>query len=427
LTTGGKVESSTRTLIKCALERLEFSIKGQPLAGGGASTVLSVIPDGTMVKKGEILCELDASDYEEMLRLQKMTVERARADHRQAELDLEVARLAVTEYRDGILVEANKELAGLIALGETSWQRADDRLKWTRRMLEKGYVPKSQLSTEEVNERRAAFQWKQSRNEHQVLQRYSAPRVLRTLEGQVLGAEATLYYQDRRLSRQIDRQKMLERQVKNCVIRAPHDGFVIYANDERKQINIEPGIVVRQNQDLFYLPDMAHMEALAMVHESMADRVRPGMHAWVRLEGLPDQRLEGHVTSVAQLPSQDFFNEVRYFYTGVALDTLPEGIKPGMTAEVQITTDVRRDVLTIPTEALAIEEGEEVCYVAHEDRVERRAIKVGPSSHGEFEVTEGLDEGEQVVLNPAQFDDGLETISSFDTDFSAPVAESNTD
>jgi HlyD family secretion protein len=366
-----------------------------------------------MVRKGEVLCELDASDYEEMLRLQKMTVERARADHRQAELELEVARMAVTEFKDGILVEANKELAGQIALGETSWQRAEDRLKWTRRMLDKGYVPISQLSTEEVNERRAAFLLKQSKNELFVFQRYSAPRALRTLEGQELGAEATLLYQDRNLARQIERQKMLERQVENCVIRAPHDGFVIYARDDRKPINIEPGLVVRQMQKLFYLPDLSHMEVMAMVHESMATRVRPGMPARVRIEGLPDQVLEGHVTSVAQLPSQNFFNEVRYFYTAVELDKVPDGLKPDMSAEVEIDTDLRHDVLTIPTEALSIEEGEEICYVAGESGVERRAIKVGPSNHDEFEVTEGLEEGEMVVLNPAQFDDELETLSSF--------------
>jgi HlyD family secretion protein len=421
--TGGKVESAKRTLIECALERLEFSIKGQPLSGGGASTVLSVIPDGSTVEKGDILCELDASDYEEMLRLQKMTVERARADHRQAELDLEVARMAVTEFKDGVLVESMKELSGQIALGEATWQKAADRLKWVRRMLEKGYVPVSQVSSEELNERRSLFQLNQSRRQYEVFQRYSAPRVIRYLDGQVLGCEALLHYQDRRLARQIERQQMLERQVANCTIRAPHDGFVIYAKDERNPLNIEPGMVVRQMQKLFYLPDLARMQALAMVHESMASRVRPGMRARVRVEGLPDHVMEGQVTSIAQLPTANLFNDVRYFYTQIALDSVPEGLKPGMTAEVEIATGARVDVLTIPSEAVAIEEGEEVCYIAHEDRVERRSITVGESSRGECEVTEGLDEGERVVLNPASFDEEVETLSPFDPPSTSSDAE----
>ncbi len=75
LTSAGRIDSAERTLIECELERLEFGIKGQAVGGGGASTILTVIDEGTEVKKGEILCELDASDYEEMLRLQMMTVE----------------------------------------------------------------------------------------------------------------------------------------------------------------------------------------------------------------------------------------------------------------------------------------------------------------------------------------------------------------
>jgi HlyD family secretion protein len=430
LTSGAKVESAKRTLIECELEMLEFGVSGQRVAGGGASTILDIIPDGSRVKEGDVLCVLDSSDYEEMLRIQVMTVERARADHRQAELDLDVARMAVREFKEGTLAEALKELAGLIALGETTWERASDRLKWARRMLEKGYVPLSQIGTEEINERRAAFQLKQSRTERDVFEHYTAPRVLRALECQVFAAEAMLRYQDRRLARYIERQALLEKMVAHCTIRAPHDGFVIYANDPWRQIRIEPGITVRQNQDLFYLPDLSRMVAQAMVHESVADRVQPGMRARVRIEALPNYVLEGHVTSVARLPTQDMFNEVRYFTTEVALDNVPNDLRPGMTAEVEIATDRRLDVLAIPVQALAIEEGREVCYVAHDDRVERREIKVGETNQGLLEVTEGLDEGERVVLNPDSFNNEPETLSPFHSDDVAtsradaePVAE----
>jgi HlyD family secretion protein len=413
LTSGGRVESVKRTLIECELQRLEVGVRGQSMAGGGASTILTVVPDGATVKKGEVLCELDSSDYVEMLRQQKMTVERARADHRSAELDLEIARMGVKEFKEGIQDEALKELSGTIALGEANWRKSDDRLKWARRMLVKGYVPASQIGIEELNAKRAEFALKQSRSELELFTRYSAPRYLRTLESQVLSAELMFNYQVRRLQRQVDRQETIEEQVAACTIRAPHDGFVIYVKEDNRPPNIEPGMSVRQNQKLFYLPDLSQMEALAMVHESMANRVRPGMRAQVRIEGLPDELLEGHVTSVAQLPTQNFFNEVRYFYTSVALDSVPEGLKPGMTAEIVIATDRRTDVLTIPSEAVSLEEGQEVCYVAHDDSLERRPIKVGPSNEGEFEVTEGLDEGERVVLNPTHFDTEIERISSF--------------
>jgi HlyD family secretion protein len=422
LTTGGKVESKSRTKIEVELARVGVSVTGQGMTSGGVSTVLSVIPDGTKVREGDVLCELDASEYVELLRQQKMTVERVRADHRRAELILEVAEMAVKEFKEGLLAEAFKELESLIALGESTVRRSDDRLAWSKRMLEKGYLPASQVSAEEFNKSKAEFDLLKGRLELDVFRRFSAPRALRSLEGAVHAAEAGLNYQDRNLQRQIERQEMLESQVENCTIRAPHGGLIIYDFDDHKQIHIEEGMVVHQGQDLFYLPDLDQMEAMAMVHESVASMVRPGMRARVQLEGLPGRIIEGHVTSVAQLPTQNFFNEVRYFYTEVALDTkpLPEGLLPGMSAEIEISTEQRVDVVAIPIGALAFEEGREVCYVVQEDRIERRPIKVGQSTRGMLEVIDGLDEGEQIVLNPEQFDTDLESISQFRSEPDSP-------
>jgi len=168
--------------------------------------MITVIPDGTEVKQGEVLCTLDSSEYEELLRLQKITVERAQADHRQAELDLDVARMSVREFKEGTLVEALKELSGVIALGESGLVQSRDRLKWTRRMLEKGYYSAAQVANEEFNDRKANFQLQKSRTELDVFRRFTAPRVLKTLEGKVFGAEAMMNYQDQRLKRYIERE-----------------------------------------------------------------------------------------------------------------------------------------------------------------------------------------------------------------------------
>jgi HlyD family secretion protein len=413
LTVGGRVDTSERTVIECELERLELSVKGQAMTGGGASTILRVVPDGTQVKKGDILCELDASDYVEMLRQQKMTVKRAEADHRQAELNLDVARMAVDEFKEGTMREAVKELKGLIALNESAWERARDRLAWAQRMLAKGYVPASQFSAERVNERRSAFQLQQSRTELALMQEFTAPRALRVLQADVLTAEALLNYQDRRLQLHRDRQAMLELQVARCTIRAPHDGFIIYANEDQRAIRIEEGMVVHQKQDLFYLPNLSKMVATTLVHESVANRVKAGMRARVRVEGVPGQVLDGHVAAVSQLPTQNYLNDVRYFYAEVTFDEIPPGLLPGMTAEVEIATQERQDVLTIPMAGLAVEEGEDYCYVLGEGGIERREIEIGQATADLLEVTQGLEEGEQVVINPVAFDSQLETLSPF--------------
>ena len=75
-----------------------------------------------------------------------------------------------------------------------------------------------------------------------------------------------------------------------------------------------------------------------------------------------------------------------------------------MTAEVEFDVDRRLDVLAVPTEAVAVEDGRDICYVAGADGLERRPVTLGRSTRDLLEVTGGLAEGEQVVLNPSKIE-----------------------
>ncbi len=353
-----------------------------------------------MVHRGDVLAVLDSSEYEELLRQQKITVERSRADHRQAELEYQITLLAVQEFREGTMAEATKDFERSVALAESDLLRCQDRLDWVRKMKKKGYVPAAQVTNEEFNHARAEFDLGEERAAYRLFSRWTAPHQLRILENNILAAEATLKYQTSRLNRNLERLAKLEKGVQNCTIRAPHDGFVIYANDQRREIRIEEGMYVRQKQDLMYLPDLNQMEVVANLHESIVPEVAKGMRASVVVEGMPGRKLEGHVTEIASIPTFNWRTDVRYFDGKVKLDSPPKGILPGMTANVEISLSRREHVLAVPIEAVTEEDGREVCYVAHEDGLERREVKLGESTQSYLEISEGLHEGEQVVLKP---------------------------
>ncbi len=212
------------------------------------------------------------------------------------------------------------------------------------------------------------------------------------------------------MTRQTERLNHYKKMVDLCTIRAPHDGFLIYATDpnHRGAQPIETGQTVRQAQKLFFLPDLAHMEVVGYLHESVAHRVHEGMRARARIEGLANRTLEGEVVSVAPLPTTAgnwISDEVKYFVSVVKLDSVPQGIRPGMTAEIEFDVERRPDVLAVPSEAIALEQGHNVCYVAGVDGLERRPVTLGRSTRDFLEVTQGLTEGEQVVLRPEKIDD----------------------
>ncbi|WP_406699636.1 HlyD family efflux transporter periplasmic adaptor subunit [Singulisphaera sp. Ch08] len=405
VTASGTVGSSNQTNIECELQSLSAGVRGMSMGTSGASTILSVAPAGTLVKKDQVLCELDSSAYVELVRQQQMTVERARADHLQTKLDYEVAEMAITQYREGILIQTQKSLHGQISLAKADLERTADRLAWSRRMHQKGYASIGQVSNDEVTLSRQTFNLEQSLLGLKIYERYEVPGTLRQLENRVLSTKRNYDYQTIRLNRHVDSLAQFERQVERCTIRAPHDGFLIYANDPYRNLVIEAGLDVRQNQTLFYLPDLANMEVKALLHESIVQKVRDGMRSKVRIEGLPNHQLEGHVVSVAALPTRNFFSEVTYYVGQIKLDNVPRGLLPGMSAQVEISTVHRPDVLTIPSQAMTVEDGMDVCYVTDGNNgLERREVKLGQASHDRLEVTEGLSEGEQVVLDPSSID-----------------------
>ncbi len=402
LVASGRVESAKRTLIRCELENVAVGVRGQRLVAGGASTLLRVIPDGTIVRRGEVLAVLDSSDYEELVRVQRMTVERAKADQLQAQLDHEIAKLAVLEFREGTMLETIEDFQGRITLARSDLERTTDRMNWSRSMKQKGYVSISTVRSDEFARARAEETLKQEESAFELFRKYTAPKTLRELEGAVLGTEVTLSYQQLRCQRHIARLTMLEKQVEACTIRAPHDGFVIHANDTRRQVYIEEGMPVHQKQPLFYLPDLEEMEIVAQLHESIVSEVRPGMHATVELETFPDRELAGLVQTVSPLPTLEWRTDVRYFDAIVKIAKSTPGLRPGMTAQVEIAMPSRQNVLAVPTEAVASDDGQDVCFVVHEDGLERRQVKLGQVTREMTEVTDGLREGEQIVLNPKQ-------------------------
>ena len=400
----GHVESAKKTIIECQLENIVVGVRGQRLTAAGASVLLTVIPEGSVVKRGDVLAVLDSSDYEELLRLQQITLERARADKLQADLNVEIARLAVREFKEGTVRETNQDFEGKIFLARSDLERAVDRLNWSRRMSEKGYVPPAVVSSDKFRADQMELALRQQESAYAVFKKYTGPKTVQELEGAEQGARSTLAYQGMRLERQLDRLTTLEKQVERCTIRAPHDGFVIYANNADREIVIEPGIPVRERQPLFYLPDLDDMEVVAMLHESIVDQVGPGMRATVYVEGLSDRRIEGHITKVATMPLMNWRTDVRYFEGIVRLENVPSGLRPGMSAEVKIALPRVEHVLAVPSEAVRFENGHDFCFVVNEDGLERREVKLGQVTSDLSEVTEGLEEGEQVVINPPKQD-----------------------
>jgi len=151
------------------------------------------------------------------------------------------------------------------------------------------------------------------------------------------------------------------------------------------------------------MPDLSKMQVKVGIHESIVDRIKPGQATRVTL---PDKTLDGKVSSVASVarPAGWWTGNVVKYDTIIELPSV-EGLKPGMSAEVEVIMDQYTDVLTIPVAAVLETAEGDFCWVKTPEGVKRRTLQLGDTDDSFIVVKAGLKEGEAVVLNPLAFID----------------------
>jgi multidrug resistance efflux pump len=441
----GALESADNRDVYC---RVKSGAKNSTVA----TTIKSVIDDGSRVTKDQLLVELDDSGLIEQLRTEKVALDQAESAKIQAEeqykitvsqnesdiqtarVNLELAKIDLQKYQEGDFPQSLKDVNGRIKTAESDVEQQRDRTAWSHRMLKKGYQTVSQTQSEEsklesleialakVNEEKRVLIDPQfglkKRTETAFRNTVAvAQRALETVIGQARAKEVQAKT-DRETKRslydqEVDKVKDINEEIKKCKIYSPQDGMVVYFIPEQarfgggsQQSIVAQGEPVREGQKLMQIPDLKHMLVNTKVHEAMVSRVHAGQPAVVRIDAFPDRVFAGHVDSVATISSQQDFwaPDVKVYTTKVAIDGEVEGLKPGMSAEVKITVgDPLEQVITVPVEAIvgsAEMREHRSCYVMTPAGPQARDVIIGISNERVAEIKEGLTEGEEVVLNP---------------------------
>ena len=381
----------------------------------GGSSILFIVEDGTRVEAGDLLVELDSSGIESQLDQQKIVVEKARASKIQAETDWEVAKISIKEYLEGIFKKDMQLCDGNITIAKENLSSAENSLEYTQRMMRKGYATQLQLESQAFAVERAKLDLAAAETDKEILVKFSKVKTLTDLEAKRDAAEAKMLSEQVTFKAEGDTLTDLEGQMDFCKIVAPQSGMVVYANQRsrwgQQGAQIEEGASVRERQSIIKLPDLTQMQVKVTVHESKVESLRRGMRANLKIQ---DRELQGTVVRIATQPEPGGFMSanIKEYATIVKIDGTPEDLKPGMTAAVEILVAKKDDVLTIPVQCI-VETGKKFyCWVQTEgNEVEKREVILGPSNDKVIEVKDGLNEGDQVLLNPrATQDDARDTV-----------------
>jgi multidrug resistance efflux pump len=342
----------------------------------GGATVLSIVPEGTLVKRGELLVRLDRSALEEAgaaaeielataqaalaaLRTSRESLQRQLAETKAAaELSGQVAaaeRSAQLE-RGGELDVQLKELDSQLNVQRERLRLVEARLKSSEPGAGADAVLELRLAAVEARETIAAVEARRSFvDKHKreqlrlslelahALARLDMERRSADLARQSAALEADMVRGDAALRDARRNREHLESQLARCDLFAPVDGMVVYPSVDARRggtsdFRIEEGASVREGQTLLRVVDPAHLRVRASVAEASLPRLRVGQLAIVQIDALPERKFRGSVSKISATPEPASWARagVKTYAVHVTLEDAAEFARIGMTATVEV-------------------------------------------------------------------------------------------
>jgi RND family efflux transporter MFP subunit len=177
------------------------------------------------------------------------------------------------------------------------------------------------------------------------------------------------------------------------IVRAPFTGIVTARNTD-----IGDYIPSGSGTQLFRMQQTSPLRVYVNVPQAFADLVKIGTEADLTLDEFPGRKFLGHVTntSVAIDPTS------RTLLTELQVPNKTGELFPGAYALITLQVNDNTGTLTIPSNALLFRsEGTTVGVVDANGRVEIRKITISLNLGDRLEISQGLSEPDQVILNPA--------------------------
>jgi multidrug efflux pump subunit AcrA (membrane-fusion protein) len=343
------------------------------LRGPGMERAMSIVmlaPSGSMVKKGDIVAELDAQTLKD------------RIDDEVAELREDENSLKKRRFELELNME-NLRQSLRVAKADLDKAQLDARAGEVRTPVDQELL---NLAVEE-----AAAKFKQLQS--------SVPLTELSQKADYRNLEITCEIQKMRVER-------FTADLEKFVFRAPMDGMVVMLTQNRpgsrEEVQIQAGDSIAPGQPFMRIVDPASMQVEATINQAESSHFRIGQEAAVGLDAYPGARYQAKVFSIGALASRTGFREQYYLRTvpiHVKIENPDRRVLPDLSASADVLLARADNVLLAPLAAVRKEKGETFVYVRGKQGFDRRPVSIGLSDGIRAAVVEGLREGEEIRVN----------------------------
>ncbi len=408
---------------------------------GGRATIISLVPEGSSVKKGDLLVELASDEIEERVQAEKIQVANAEAslesakrqldilkdqnesNIRKAELKLQLVKLDLEKYELGEWPQQEQDAQLRIDSAVKDHERAESNFEYSKALYEKKFITKSEYDGDEFESYRTGVELQKARRDLQILQKYThvkdsrqkgsdvaeahkeLERAKKEADNKLSEKRANLEAREAELELKQQRLKRLEDQMAKTKMYAPADGLVVYGGSNRRWFGsddqIKEGATVFERQTIMRLPDTSEMKVVVRIHEAQTDKIRLDQEAVIEVEGISDRKFTGKITKIAVLADSQnrWLNpELKEYETEITFNETDPLLKPGVTARVELLVTELDNVLAVPVQSVFTKGPKSFVFVGNPQDADPLEVELGLASDEFVEIKSGLEAGQKVLL-----------------------------
>lgn len=332
--------------------------------------IQTLVAEGTRVKAGDVVAELDRSPVATKVAEVSLAVQKAQAVWEQARLD-----------------------------STLNLSKAREELKTLELALEEKRIANEQARYEAPTIRRQAE-----------IDLEKAQRALAQAKLDYVTKTEQAQAKMREVGADLERQRNLLASVQGVMagftITAPNEGMVIYVKEWNGRKRTVGSQVSAWEPAVATLPDLSKMESVTYVNELDVRKIAVGQPALITLDADPEKTFRGTVTAVANVGEQRPNTDAKVFEVKVELEASDTTLRPGMTTGNAIETFRAPKALFVSLEALQSDAGIPFVYKQQGARTIRQEVETGALSDDDVLILRGLASGDRVLLTPPK--DGVQ-------------------
>jgi len=325
--------------------------------------IQDLVAEGTIVKKGDYVGRLDPSDVNEQIIDARLNLEAAVSKFTQQQLD---TTLTLKQERNAI-----KDLT--FTMEETKLE-----------LKQSTYEPPATVKKLEINLEKSERDLKEKLENYKIKKRQANAKMVE------VGTEVS------KIRKELDDLlKLLE----SFTIYSDGNGMITYVKEwdgSKKKVgsSISPW-----NPSVASLPDLTKMESKTYANEVDIRKIKKGLPVKVGFDAFPDIVIDGTVTDVANVGEKKRGSDIKVFQVMIKLNETNDNIRPGMTTSNSILTFEKKDVLSVPLEAIFTKDTITYVYKKSGFSVTKKQVEIGDANNDAVIIKKGLEEGDVVYLN----------------------------